>query len=698
MKWRTAIFTLITILAPFSYGFSEEVTVEGEVGAEGVYAGVRAGGGGRAKFTEYRDLRQGFSMFGKIGLEIDSEKYFLKFRANDMGYETQSYEIEDGMWGKFKFNLFYDEIPHNLTFDARTFFLGADSHDLIGRPTTTFNAWNTFDYSVDRKQYGGGFKVLALKPFYFDVSFQRENRDGIKPAGIAAGSSPGTFDVELPEPVHYATNNLKVEGGYAKKPFFLSFGFIYSDFNDGQDKLNFTHPVTPFPTDTLTLPPDNRYYKGFFKGVVKLPFNSKLNVNVGYSSAMSDATLLSQFITDGTINPVILSSPDFNGRVDTQNYSLVLTSNPVRFIDTKIFYSYYKRNNKNDVIFQNEVNQGVTEFNKPFGYKKQEAGIDLGVRLPASLYLSGGYKFVDMKRNVKGIELFEAIEGPEAAAEVALPDNKDYIESVDLKWTGLDFLSARVGYERLNRSADFPFATPTNRRFAYAGQGRDTYKASVDLFPVENFNFSFGYQHKNTDYKEILGLLSDRRDEFEISTDYTIGKIAKLYGFLDYESVRFNQAQQRTEGIATPGNWQARQKDRSWGYGIGTEVYVIPKKLSLIFQHEYLKSNGNVDLTLDPVLFAASGIAGANNDIIDIMNWDDYTKYSFKIKAVYNISRSLTALIGYAYERYHFSDAQLDGYNFTPTGGTTNTAFLTGAYKDQSYKANLIFGGMTYKF
>ncbi len=701
-----ATLTMMVILVPFSYGFSEEaavesekVTVEGEVGAEGVYAGVRANEGGRAKFTEYRDLRQGFSAFGKIGLEIDSEKYFLKFRASDMGYDTQSYEIEDGMWGKFKFDLFYDEIPHNLTFDARTFFQGAGSHDLTGRPTTNFNTWNTFDYSVDRKQYGGGFKVLMLKPFYFDVSFQRENRDGIKPAGSAPGSSPGTFDVELPEPIHYATSNLKVEGGYAKKPLFLSFGFIYSDFNDGQDKLNFTHPVTPFPTDTLTLPPDNRYYKGFFKGAVKLPFNSKFNVNIGYSSAMSDTTLLNQFITNGTINPVVLSKPDFDGRVDTQNYSFALTSNPVRFIDTKIFYSYYKKDNKNDVIFQNEPTLGAIEFNKPFEYKKQEAGVDLGVKLPASLYLSGGFKYIDTDRKVKGIELFEAIEGAEAAAEIALPDNKDNIWSVDLKWSGLDFLSARVGYERFNRSADFPVPTmPTNRRFAYAGQGRDTYKASVDLFPIENFNFSFGYQHKNTDYKEILGLRSDRRDEFEISTDYAIGKIAKLYGFIDYESIRFNQVGQRTEAIATPGNWDAKQKDRSWGYGIGTEIYVIPKKLSLIFQHDYLKSNGNVDLTLDPVLFAASGIAGANNDIIDIMNWDDYTKYSVKIKAVYNFTKSLTGLIGYAYERYNFKDAQLDGYNFTPTGGTTNTGFLTGAYKDQSYKANLIFGGMTYKF
>ena len=353
--------------------------------------------GGKAKFTEYRDLRQGVSVFGNVGLGLDSEQYFLKFRASDMGYDTQSYRLDGGMWGKFKFDLFYDEIPHNLTFDARTFYSGAGSHNLTGTPNTNFGTWNTFDYSIERKQYGGGFKIPMLKPFYFDFSFQREDRDGIKPAGITPGS-PGGIAVELPEPVDYTTNNLKIEGGYAKNPFFLSAGFIYSDFNDSNDKLNFTHPQSPFPRDTLTLPPDNRYYKGFFKGAVKLPMNSKFNVNAGYSSARSDTTLLSSFVPNGAITPVTLTKPDFDGKIDTQNYSFVLTSHPLRFLDGKIFYSYYKRDNKNDVILQNAA------FNLPFDYKKNSAGIDLGFRLPANLYLSGGYKYIKTDRRQKGIE------------------------------------------------------------------------------------------------------------------------------------------------------------------------------------------------------------------------------------------------------------------------------------------------------
>ena len=89
--------------------------------------------------------------------------------------------------------------------------------------------------------------------------------------------------------------------------------------------------------------------------------------------------------------------------------------------------------------------------------------------------------------------------------------------------------------------------------------------------------------------------------------------------------------------------------------------------------------------------------SGANNDNIDIGRWDDYTLYSFSIKAVYNFTKSVTAMIGYAYQRFWYSDAQLNNYIFAPTGGT-NAVFLTGAYKDQTYRANLVFGGMTYKF
>ena len=120
---------------------------------------MHGNGGGEAKFTEYRDLRESGGLYGRARLNYDTDKYFMNFNARDFGYDTQKYELEGGMWGKFKYDLSYEEIPHNMTFDAKTFFVGAGDYTLIGAPNTNVATWNTFDYSIERRQFGAGFKA-----------------------------------------------------------------------------------------------------------------------------------------------------------------------------------------------------------------------------------------------------------------------------------------------------------------------------------------------------------------------------------------------------------------------------------------------------------------------------------------------------------------------------------------------------------
>jgi MtrB/PioB family decaheme-associated outer membrane protein len=672
MKTKIIILVLIVGLVPLTGAFPQDKPIEGEVSLNGMWIGLDGKEGGRAKFTEYRDLKEDGGAYGRARFNLDMDKYFLNLDVGDFGYDTQYYDIDGGMWGKFKFDLFYNEIPHNITFDARTPLLGAGHDTLVGVPNTNVATWNTFDYSLERRQYGGGLKVDLIKPFFFDVSFQRENREGIKPVG-AAETNPGGIAFELPEPIDYVTNNLKVSAGYAQKPLFMSLNYFYSDFNNSHAALNL--PSNFEPPNAFSLPPDNTYQKGAFKGAVTLPFNSRFSTNVGFSRGKSDTSVLS------------LISSAFDGKVNTLNYDFSLTSNPVRFLDAKVYYKYYKRDNKSDDP------TGVVDIF--LDYKISTYGGELGFRLPARFYLSGGYKYVKTERNKKG----------ETDPEEILPFNRDNIYFVDLKWSGLDFLEAKVGYEKFDRDAHYQTldsAINPAKRFYYAAQNKDTFKAMLDIFPLDNLSFGLEYRFKKIDYSDtIFGLKSDKRHEVDISADYTISKIAKVYGYGDYGWIKFDQLQHKLPLLPfspSEGNWDAKQKDRTYGYGIGTEVYVIPKKLTLIFQHDYVKSNGDVDFTIDPVLFVASnGLAGANNSIADITRWDDYVLYCFKIKAVYNFTKSLAASIGYAYERFWYSDAQLNNYNFAPTGGS-NAAFLTGAYKDQPYKANLVFGGLTYKF
>jgi MtrB/PioB family decaheme-associated outer membrane protein len=673
MKSKIVILAVIVSLLSLSNAFSQDKTIEGEVSLKGIYVDVDAKEGGKAKFTAYRDLREDGGIYARARLKWDTPDYLLRFEAGDIAYDTQYYRLEGGMWGKFKFDLFYDEIPHNFTFDARTPFLGAGRDTLTGAPNTNIDSWDTFDYSILRRQYGGGLKVNMIRPFFFNVSFQKEQKEGIKPTG-AAETTPGGIAFELPEPVEYVTNNLNVETGYSQKPLFLALSYFYSDFNNSDTALNL--PANFNAPTAFSLPPDNTYHKGAFKGTVNLPFNSRFSTNMGLSRGRSDTSILS------------LISSEYTGKVDTQNYDFSLTSNPIRFLDVKVYSKYYKRANKSDDP------TGVVDLF--LDYNISTYGGELGFRLPLHLYLSGGYKYVNTKRDKQG----------ETDPEEILPYDTDNIYSVDLRWTGLDFLSARLGYEKLDRDANYQTVESEEnpaKRYYYASQNRDTFKAGVDIFPLESLNFGLEYRYKKIDYSDItFGLRSDKRHEVDISADYAIGEIAKVYGYGDYGWIRFDQSQHKIPLLPfspTEGNWDAKQKDRTYGYGIGTEVFVIPKKLTLVFQHDYLKSNGSVDFTLDPALFVASnGIAGANNENIDIARWDDYTLYCFKIKTVYNFTKSLAASLGYAYERFKYSDAQLDNYEFVPAVAGTNGAYLTGAFKDQSYRANLVFGGLTYKF
>jgi MtrB/PioB family decaheme-associated outer membrane protein len=676
MKTNIIILTLILSLVALSDAFPQDKMIEGEVSVEGIWVDVDAKQGGKAKFTEYRDLEEDGAIYGGAKLKFDTDKYFLNFDAADFGYDTQHYKIDSGMWGKFKLDLFYDEIPHNFTFDARSTFSGAGSDTLTGTPNRTIRSWDTFDYSIERRQYGGGFQIDIIKPFFFDASFQREEREGIKPTGVAE-TSPGGIAFELPEPVNYTTNNLNVKGGYAKKPFFISFNYFLSEYNNSNTGLNL--PPNFDPPNVFSLPPDNTYHKGAFKGAINLPFNSKFSTNIGFASGESETSIFQ----------------NFDGKVNTQNYDFALASNPVHFLDAKVYYKFYKRNNKSD---QSQNPFSLETADLFLDYKISTYGGELGFRLPAQLYLSGGYEYVKTKRDKEN----------EADPLEILPFDKDNVYHVDLRWTGLDFLSAGVGYERFDRDADYRTTESEEdpaKRYYYASQNRNTYKAAVDIFPLENLNFGLEYRHKSIDYTDtIFGLRDQKNDEFGTSVDYMIGKIAKLYGYGDFGWIKFKQRQFDNTGLP----WEAEQKDRTWGYGVGTEVYVIPQKLTLVFQHDYLKSNGSIDYTLDPGLFLTGGLGdgvtnttGANNENVDIGQWDDYILYCFKIKTVYHFTKSLLASLGYAYERFKYSDAQLDNYQFAPTApgpSDTNKAFLTGAYKDQSYKAHLVFGGVTYQF
>ena len=683
-------------LFSLSPAFAEDDKFYGEISAQGTLANIN---GNKAKFNEYKDIRDGIYSDAKI--KYDDNQYFVDFYSRNMFFDTQRYNLEGGKWGSFKFNIDYNELPHNITYDAKTMYSGVGTANLTypaHPPSTDTSAWNKFDYSTKRKNYSAGFNLDLLKPFSLDFSAARDEQAGIYPIGVA-GTSPGGIAIELPAPIDYRTDSFNLLAGYARNPLFISMGYYYSNFTNSNTSLNFRNPATNNTAsvmDTYSLPPDNRYYKVNLKGALKLPLNSKFNIDLATASAKSDALLRNSYVGDvfGGLRNITLNTPFFNGQVDTNNIATSVTSRPLSFLDAKLFIKYDDRENRSDVITITDTTQTpATLTNTPFNYRRVKYGTELGFQLPAKFYFLTTYNHSTISREREDI-----------------PDNRDDLVSAELRWKGADFLAARIGYERLDRRAEFqpPAATSIEtfiRRFDAAGKNRDTYKAILDFFPTDNLSISLSYKHRETNYPDtILGLTGDNGNEFLIDVDYMINKRIRLFGSFEYERIRLDQFQRQTTGAVDPSlspvptafNWTAAQKDENYSYMAGTEIFIVPEKLTLLLQYSYLQADGSVDYTY---LLGANPLpVGRTQDNIDLSNWDGYKLSRVLVKLSYTVTKSLSVAAGFAYEKYNYNDAQYDGYQYVPAVAGTNGAYLTGAYNNPSYESPVGFVTLSYRF
>lgn len=118
---NSKIFTFVVILSMIASAnaLAQERKLEGEISVTGVAPKIE---GQKAKFNEYRDIRDG--VYAGVDLRYDAEKYYLDFKAEDVGYKTQKYGLEGGKWGSFKYHFDYNEIPHNFTYGAKSFYTG----------------------------------------------------------------------------------------------------------------------------------------------------------------------------------------------------------------------------------------------------------------------------------------------------------------------------------------------------------------------------------------------------------------------------------------------------------------------------------------------------------------------------------------------------------------------------------------------
>jgi len=236
-------------------------------------------------------------------------------------------------------------------------------------------------------------------------------------------------------------------------------------------------------------------------------------------------------------------------------------------------------------------------------------------------------------------------------------------------------------------------------RFDIGNKTQDMWKLTADLTPVEALDVTLEYAYKLDNYHDtVLGFTKAEENEFIVDGNY-VWKGVRFFAFFDYDVTNTDQTERVGSGdpssapTTTNFNWSAYMRNNNYAYGVGTAIPLIKDKLAFKLQYDFEKNQGYADFTSQD-FSAANTTAGINNGNIDIAPWDDYTRQSISAMVNWAYTKNIGFVFGYNYSQFKLDDGQLNGYQYVPS----SSVYLTGAYTDQSYKVNLYYVKLYYKF
>ena len=652
--------------------------VHGTVGMDGLLANIN---GDAAKFNEYRALGSGLT--GNFLFDINTDKHYLELSGEKFGYNTdtntrtkdQKFSLIGGEYGKFKYSAMFEEIPHNLQFDAKTIYDGVGSHKLVTGANSNAAAaavlpfYKTdFDYALNRKNYGVGFEASMGTPFFFGARYERLEVDGVQPLGVYLSQRK-----ELPSPVDYATDNIFLQTGYQSKSFTATIDGTLSFFSN--DNQHMTHRYSN-TSQIVYLPPENSYYK--------------IGGSMTYRAPVWDTTVMARGSYSKSENSFDLFegiTKEFEGDISYTTAAVAISSAPTDKLDTRVFVNYLdKRNRASDFTYGNATTEN-------FDYHKINTGFEAGYKLPAKTKVTTGYEYVKLDRTIR-------------TDATHTTDNTVFVQ---LKNNYLDWLTAKVKYQYLDRHSRFAdydlykASAAGDVILAYwrpvdtADKRQNTVKVGFDVEPLHGLEVGLEYTFKSNNYdKSVLGVQRDDRHELYIDAVYAAG-IVKVNPFFDLETVEVDSNHRRYAGVnGNPNgindtnnyNWTSKRKDFNYALGINADVDIIKDKLTASFGWRYEDADGSEDFqasvspnSLTPVLARNVGV-------------DDYHAHTVTVKLAYNVTKNLGVQVGYLFENLKYADDHYQNYKYVPSQGN----YLTGAYQDPDYNANIGWVGVTYRF
>ncbi len=679
-----------------------------------------------AKANEYRDLRN--TAIGVFDVFGGNSQYFFRGYGENLGLDDQFVNVRGGGWGAFKGQFYWDKIPHNLSWNAltplanpgTTLQTASGTYPPFQNPAT----WNSFNYGLQRDTVGANVEVSANSPWFLRGDYNEVKTTGVRPMSGQLGTGSGNGLIEVGMPVEYRTRNSLIEAGYNGKTWSMKLGFLDSKFTDSVDNMQWSNFYMRNALDTFYSSPDNDLKKWSLNAMVRdLPWDSTFTARASYSELSNGFDVgagglkpTSSAAPPAAVGTLITapSSPHFDGEHKTTSIAVALHTSPMRGLDGRIYYNYYDKENNSTPISYAAGGLGTgcpgsnsaTRFciaaepaGEPFAFTKNEFGIEGGYRF-GKQKLMAGYNYLKVERDL------------EYATETE--DNKLWIE---YRNSMLPKLAGRVKYTYTQRRSDIDHrftasgtANPNQVQYYFSAydisnHDRNEIKATIDWAAATNVNVGLGATYKKTDYKDLYyGRTDDTKTTYDASLGVGDPDQFRVTVLGNWNEVKFDQAYHQGTGPLPGGaqtptdfDWGTKNTQRNWLVGLVGD-WPVNERLSISGSFSWQKSDGGVDFWSGNQAGAGGYLGGPLiNYVTDNTEWT-----RINVKADYRITKNWSATFGYAYEQYDYKDDQMRGYQgyypYYQNLGGTNNSWLSGAFANPGYTANIVYVIATYSF
>jgi MtrB/PioB family decaheme-associated outer membrane protein len=433
---------------------------------------------------------------------------------------------------------------------------------------------------------------------------------------------------------------------YARGPLSLSLAWFGSFFTNNADSLTYDNPFLTFPgaaQGRLAQEPDNEFTQVSLSGSYRADaLRSVIAFTAAAGQGEQDENLLPY-----TINPLLsagsLPRATLDGKIDTMNYALTLTSRPFPKARIKLSYRYDERDNQTPrsdwsrVVVDGFVAPG-SDMNIPYSFERARLSVRGDYRLFDTVRLSAGYDRREVDRDFQ-----EVAEQTEDTGYGRLRWRPTPALELDVK--------GGVSKRDVDRYDD-TFATalgqnPLLRKYHLAYRYREFGEVKLSFTPTEfPVSLALNALYADDSYSEsALGLLAG--DELHIAADigWTVSDRTSLYVNVSDEAITSEQA--GSSVFAAP-NWTATNDDDFTTIGAGLRIRSLMDSVDL--RLDYTHSNGESEIIVDPPAGVTSEFPELESEFDDL-----------RLTLSYQSSDRLQWNLDLRYYRFNTEDWALDG-------------------------------------